>query len=170
MLFRVKGARPSAFSESETISKHQMEEPIPQTEQELEQWMKTHCYNFLSYSINGNSIAEGFGIEKKASDYHWYYTERGHRKSLKVFSSEEEIVAYAFEQIQADSWARAHCIGFTFKKEEHMDLAYRLKELKLDFSQDQIPYYGPEQPVYRTFVFACDHRKVQVLKDRFYKK
>ena len=41
-----------------------MKEKIPETEIELENWMKENCYNFNSYSINGNFIWEGFGIDK----------------------------------------------------------------------------------------------------------
>src|SRR5690606_11984662 len=53
--------------------------PSPKTEVELENWMKLNCYNFDSYSINGNFIYEGFGIEKNGSLYVWYYTEKGNK-------------------------------------------------------------------------------------------
>ena len=58
---------------------------IPQTEIELENWMKLNCYNFDSYSINGNFIYEGFGIEKNGSLYVWYYTEKGNKNNLEIF-------------------------------------------------------------------------------------
>ena len=52
---------------------------IPKTEKELEEWMKANCANFNSYSINGNAIYEGFGIEIIGGTFIWYYTERGQK-------------------------------------------------------------------------------------------
>jgi len=51
-----------------------MDDTIPKTVTELENWMKAHCYNFESYSITGNSIYEGFGIDKSGTIFIWYYT------------------------------------------------------------------------------------------------
>ena len=62
-----------------------MKEKIPETELELEDWMKQNCYNFNSYSINGNLIWEGLGIEKKGSLYSWYHIERGQKSDLEIF-------------------------------------------------------------------------------------
>jgi hypothetical protein len=78
---------------------------IPKTEIELENWMKANCFNFNYYSINGNIINEGCGIEKSGELYIWYHTERGQKDNLKYFISESEIVEYAFNEIKSDKWA-----------------------------------------------------------------
>ncbi|MDF3028999.1 MAG: hypothetical protein K0S23_3306 [Fluviicola sp.] len=143
---------------------------LPKTEKELENWMKNNCYNFNGYSINGNSIFEGFGINKLGGLFSWYYTERGKKKDLKYFQSEEEIIAYAFNQIKGDKWAKTNCIGFTTRIEEKEELESILKEKQVAFFQDEIPYYGIEKPVYRTFVLGCDINSTEYLKEKYYKE
>ncbi|MEX6690174.1 hypothetical protein QTN47_21875 [Danxiaibacter flavus] len=143
---------------------------LPKTEIELESWMKENCYNFDNYSINGNPIFEGFGIDKFGGLFIWYYTERGEKNNLKYFQSESEIIEYAFCQIKADKWARTHCIGFTASRYEKEELANILKNTAVDFFQDEIPYYGPDRPAYRTFVLGCDIIKTKQLKGKYYKE
>lgn len=143
---------------------------LPKSEKELESWMKDNCYNFESYSINGNVIYEGFGIEHFGGLFIWYYTERGKKNKIKYFQSESEIIEYAFNQIKADKWAKTHCIGFTTSKDEKQELENILKNIKVDFFQDEIPYYGLERPVYRTFVLACDIKKTEHLKFKYYRE
>ena len=143
---------------------------LPKTEKELESWMKENCYNFEGYSINGNFIYEGFGIDNFGGLFIWYYTDRGQMNKLKYFQSEPEIIEYAFNQIKDDKWAKTHCIGFTTSKEEKQNLEAILKDTSIDFFQDEIPYYGLEKPVYRTFVLGCDIKKTEHLKLKFYKE
>ena len=144
-----------------------MNEKTPENEIELEKWMKENCYNFNSYSINGNFIWEGFGIETNGSLFSWYYTERGQKNTLEIFRTEREIVEFAFNQISTDKWAKTHCIGFSIDKRQCDELAEELKKLNIDFIQDEIPYYA-EQPVFRIFVFGCDIQKTEYLKSQFY--
>ncbi|MEM6842890.1 MAG: hypothetical protein AAF632_11745 [Bacteroidota bacterium] len=141
---------------------------MPTTELELEQRMKENCYNFNGYSINGNSIHEGFGIDKLGSLFAWYYTERGNRDNLKYFQSEKEIVEYAFKQIKSDMWAKVHRVGFTVDKVKIDELAQTLKKRNIEFLQDSIPYYGSQSPVYGIFVFGCSNRRVIDLKDKYH--
>lgn len=141
---------------------------LPTTEKELEKWMKENCYNFNGYSINGNVIFEGFGIDSTEGIFTWYFTERGQMKKLKTFQTENEIVAYAFNQIKTDKWGMSHCIGFTTSKDEMNELENILKERSIEYFQDAIPYYGLEQPVYRTFIYGCDIYKTQQLKEKYY--
>lgn len=129
---------------------------LPKTEIELESWMKENCYHFNSYSINGNSIYEGFGIKKSNDLFIWYYTERGQENNIKTFQSENEIVEFAFNQIKADKWARTHCIGFTNDKNKNLEMKRALQKMKIDFFEDEIPYDGIDGPVYRIFVSGCD--------------
>ncbi len=143
---------------------------IPKTENELEIWMKENCFNFNHYSINGSAIFEGFGIDRIGGRFIWYYTERGEKNNLAYFQSESEIVEYAFNHIKSDKWAKAYCIGFTTSKDEKEEIANVLREMGLEYFQDQIPYYGLERPVFRTFVLGCDINKTEHLKDKYFKK
>jgi len=64
---------------------------LPSTEEGLENWMKENCYNFNNYSINGNIIFEGFGIEKFGNLFLWYYVERGTREPYNTFSPKQKL-------------------------------------------------------------------------------
>jgi hypothetical protein len=141
---------------------------IPKTERELKNWMQDNCFNFQGYSIGGNSIYEGFGIENSGGLYIWYYTERGQKEHLKYFQTEEEIINYAYNQINSDKWANSHCIGFTENKAKSKALANLLTQLAIQYEEDEIPYYGLERPIYRTFVFGCDILKTKELKQEYY--
>lgn len=143
---------------------------IPKTQSELENWMKENCYNFNSYSINGNAIFEGYGIDNIDGLFIWYYTERGQKNNLKYFKTESETIEYAFNQIKSDEWANKHCIGFTEIKEEKYNLENILTEMNVGFVQDEIPYYGLQRPIYRTFVFGCDINRAQHLKDKYHRE
>jgi hypothetical protein len=54
-----------------------MEPDIPATVKELKQWMKQRCFNLNSYSIQGNTINEGFGIDTSGGVQTWYYVDSG---------------------------------------------------------------------------------------------
>ncbi|WP_422005781.1 hypothetical protein [Roseivirga pacifica] len=142
----------------------------PKTEIELEKWMKDNCFNFNSYSINGNAIYEGFGIDKIGGRFIWYYIELGQKDNIKYFNNEKELIEYAYNQIKSDKWAKTHCIGFTTDKTKTSELANRLEKMNIEFMKDQIPYYGLERPVYRTFVFGCDYLKVSDLRKQYYEE
>ncbi len=141
---------------------------LPRTESELEKWMKENCLNFNSYSINGNSIYEGYGIDNSGGLFIWYYTERGQKNNLKYFKSEPEIIEYAFNQIKSDKWAKTHCIGFSTDLNKINDLKSELQKIKTEFFEDKIPYYGPDRPVYRVFVLGCDIQKTEYLKEKYW--
>lgn len=141
---------------------------IPKSIIELEYWMKENCYNFISYSINGNNITEGFGIDQSNNLFNWYYTERGRKESLKSFKFEVEIVEYALNIIKSDKWAKTHCIGFSVDINKISELKSELRKMKIEYSDDEIPYYGIEKPVYRVFVLGCDIKKVRHLKEKYW--
>ena len=146
-------------------------EYAPETIKELVQWMKRCCCNFQSYSIGGNPIDEGFGLEDTPDGYVWYYTERGQRTSVAFFAAEQEAVRHAYQQIVADKWATAHYVGLTSNQAEMQDLAERLQQLGITFWQDVIPgFYGSQRPAYRTFVAGCDINRVDFLKQQYYHK
>jgi len=131
--------------------------------------MKQNCFNFNNYSINGNAIHEGHGIDKFGGLFIWYYTERGQKDNLKYFQTEKEVVEFAYNEVKADKWAKTHCVGVTSEKAETEELANKLRDLGVEYLQDQIPY-GLHTLVYRTFVLGCDVEKVSYLKDKYYKE
>ena len=101
---------------------------LPKTKIELKNWMKENCFNLNSYSINGNSIYEGYGIDNSGGLFVWYYTERGQKDNLKYFKSEPEIVEHAFNQIKSDKWAKTHCVGFSTDLNRINDLKSELRK------------------------------------------
>ncbi len=143
-------------------------EYLPKTEIGLEKWMIENCFNFNSYSINGNSIYEGYGIDKSGGLYIWYYTERGQKDNLKYFKTENEIVEYAFNQIKSDKWAKTHCIAFSTDINKINDLRNKLQRMETKFIEDKIPYYGIEKPAYRIFVLGCDIKKTEYLREKYW--
>jgi len=142
------------------------ENKIPKTQKDLRLWMEENCYDFRGYSIAQNAISEGFGIEKSNEIYIWYYTDYNKKENLKYFKTESEIVEYAFNQIKSDKWVKANCIGFGGSKSESHELAKILNDLNMDFFQDEIPF--SDKPIFRTFVFGCDIKKVEFLKSKYY--
>jgi hypothetical protein len=141
---------------------------LPKTKIELENWMKENCFHFDTYSINGNSIYEGWGIEHTDGQFIWYFTERGLQKNLESFKSEAEIVEYAFNEIKSDQTARTHIIGFSADRNKIINLKNELDQMNIEFIQDTIAYYGlKEPPVYRVFVVGCDIRKTEHLKEKY---
>ncbi len=138
----------------------------PETEIDLIKWMEDNCYNFNSYSINGNFIYEGYGIEKNGNLYSWYYTERGQRENLKYFSTEKEAVNFAFEQIKTDLSAKSHCIAILKSDSELNRLTSELDKREVKYSIDKIPYGGLNDMRSRIFVIGCDIRKVEDLKQK----
>ena len=146
-------------------------ERAPATIKELVQWMKNRCYNFESYSIGGNSIYEGFGLEETLDGYVWYYTERGQRTTVAFFPTEQAATAHAWQAIAADKWATAHYVGLTSRPAEAQELAEKLQALGVKFWQDEIAnFYGQQRAAYRTFVAGCDIRQVEFLLKRYYHK
>lgn len=142
------------------------ESKIPKTQKDLRLWMEENCYDFRSYSVAQNSISEGFGIEKSDEIYIWYYTDHNKKENLKHFKTESEIIEYAFNQIKADKWAKANCLGFGNSESESYELAKILGELNIEYFQDEIPF--SDSPIFRTFVFGCDIKKLEFLKSKYY--
>lgn len=134
-----------------------------QTIIELEKWLKENCYSMNSYSINGNFIHEGFILENNGGIYEWNYTERGEKRTLKLFVSEKDAVEYAFEKIKSDEHANRNYIGM-FKSE--IEVEKNLAELRkrgIEYWTDKIPYGGINDLRTRIFVIGCGIEKAKDL-------
>lgn len=133
------------------------------TIQELEIWMNDNCYSD-SYAIGSRTVYEGFGLKRENDLYIWYFTERGHHDNLKTFNSENEAVDYAFRQIVSDKYANRHLLAMVKSKPESENIIHELKNRKITFETDQIPYGGLSDMRTRIFVFGCDIIKAADLK------
>ena len=138
----------------------------PETAIDLLKWMEDHCYNFNSYSIDGSFIYEGFGIEKQGNLYSWYFTERGQKENLHYFSTEKEVVHFAFEQIKTDRTAKSHCIAMLKSDTELHRLTSELDKREVNYWIDTIPYGGLNDMRNRIFIIGCDIKKVEDLKQK----
>ncbi len=136
---------------------------------ELEEWMKSECFNETSYSIGGKPAPfEGFVLNPKGDIFEWYYTERGIIKVLETFDDEEKACQYAFEQMKNDKSARTHLIA-GFESEDLMDeLCQELEKREIEFQVGKINY---DNKNFRYYVHAigCDYKKAEDLKDKYKK-
>ena len=130
---------------------------------ELELWLKENCYPMHSYSINGNFIYEGCGLENKGSHFEWYYTERGERNLLEIFDTEKEAVQFALKQIKEDEHSNRNFIGMYKSNKDVDSILLELKKRKVEYWTDIIPYGGTNDLRKRIFVIGCGIKKVQDL-------
>ncbi len=83
----------------------------PTTEVELENWMKQNCFNFNDYSVNGNHIYEGCGIDRDEGGFVWYFTERGQKSKLRHFNTEREIISTPLIRLKMINGQRLIVLG-----------------------------------------------------------
>ncbi|WP_456438592.1 hypothetical protein [Psychroserpens sp.] len=143
------------------------EDQTPKTVLELEQWMKDHCYNFISYSINGDFVYEGNGLEFYKGAYQWCSYDRSHKHILKRFKKETQAVAYAFNKITSDAWAKKNMVGM-FKNDALPQILDYLKNRNIPYYSDYIHYQKDDWRT-RVFVTGCDIKRVSDLIQKDYK-
>ena len=123
----------------------------------------------ISYSINGNSIYEGRGLEKNGNLYEWFYTERGEKQILEHFDTEKKAVQFALKEIKADSHANRNLIAMIKEKQELEKLISELKNREIKYWTDYIPYGGNNDWRTRVFVVGCGIKKATDLIQSEYK-
>lgn len=131
---------------------------------ELGEWMESHCYSFQNISIGNHYAPEGLIIEAKQGSYQWCCSERGQKSILAVFDSEQELVQYAWQQIQKDKWWKAHLLVFTKELDKIVQITTQLEILHVSYERNDIPTYCNGKPVYRIFVFGCDYESTKHLE------
>ncbi|MDF0708479.1 hypothetical protein [Flagellimonas okinawensis] len=140
-----------------------MNESEIKTVLELEEWLKENCFSLLSYSINGNFIYEGFGLENNGGLFQWYYTERGEKKVLEYFATEKDAVQYALKTIKADKHAKRNFLGMYKADSEVKSILLELKKREIEYWTDRIPYGGLDDWRTRIFVIGCGIKKAKDL-------
>ncbi|MGI0108284.1 hypothetical protein [Salinimicrobium sp. WS361] len=137
-----------------------------QTVTDLEQWLKDNCYSMNSYSINGNSIDEGYILENIQGIYEWNYTERGEKQKLEYFPNEKAAVEYALKKIKADEHANRNYIGMYKSDQKVEQILAELRKRRVEFWTDKIHYKLNDWRT-RIFVIGCDIKKVtDLIQDR----
>lgn len=138
----------------------------PVTIKQLEDWLTAHCYNG-SYAIGSHAIHEGYGLGTDGNIYFWYYTERGERRNLTYFQTEQEAVGFAFKTIRADKSANRHLVGILNDQTLETELLTELDTRRIVYWKDVIPYGGLHDRRSRIFVFGCDVKKVLDLQEKY---
>jgi hypothetical protein len=144
----------------EKVKQNLKNETEIETELELEKWLKDNCYPMNQYSINGNFIYEGCGLENNSGIYQWYFIERGIKTTIKYFATEKDAVKYALKEIKADEHAKLNQIGIFKEKEEIERIISELEKREVEYSTDKIPYGGINDWRTRIFVSGCEIKKV----------
>ena len=120
--------------------------------------MKKRCYNFVAYSINGNSVYEGYALENINEHFEWCYYNRSERSVLETFENERDSVSFSFKQITLDDWAKKNLVGL-FKSDELNFILKSLKKRNISYETDHIHYQKNDWRT-RIFVLGCDIKKV----------
>lgn len=130
---------------------------------ELETWLKKNCYPMNSYSIHGNAIYEGFGLENNGGLFQWFYSERGSKQLLEYFSTEKEAVEFALKTIKSDEHANRNYIGMYKSDPEIKQILSELQKRGIEYWTDKIPYGGMNDWRTRIFVIGCGIKNAQDL-------
>ena len=119
--------------------------------EELEKYLEDECYSFVEINIGKHHAHEGIVIEKNGDAYEFGYSERGNKRILMSFSSEQELVEYALEKLQADKWNKAHLVAWVWSEAEIQQAEAELKNYNISFERNDVPNYLQGKNAYRIF-------------------
>lgn len=128
--------------------------------EELEKYLEDECYSFIEISIGKHYTHEGIVIEKNGNAYEFGYSERGNKKIIKSFASEQELVEYALEKLMADKWKKAHLVAWVWSEAEIQQAEQELGNYNINFERNDVPNYLQGKNAYRIFVFGKDYLKL----------
>ncbi len=133
---------------------------------DLVNFMTENCYQKFTLTADGTELqlSNGFGLKCTDEKFHIGYNERGTMESIQKFKTETEAVVAFYKRIKSDKLLRRHCIGILKSKESFTELTDILKSNHIRFEQDSI-LYAENDTRYRVFVFGCDVKKIDGLKD-----
>ena len=79
---------------------------------------------------------------------------RGNKRILMSFSSEQELVEYALEKLKADKWNKAHLVAWVWSEAEIQQAEAELKNYNISFERNDVPNYLQGKNAYRIFVLV----------------
>lgn len=136
---------------------------------ELENYLEKECYSFRELSVGRHQAPEGMIIEKLNGCYHFAYSERGHKRVIQSFPSEQELVEFALQRLKNDKWSKAHLAAWVWNEAEIRNAQQELKSMDIAFERNDIPNYSMGKRAYRIFVFGRDVLRLDDFQKRYYK-
>lgn len=137
--------------------------------EELEKYLEDECYSFAEISIGKHYAYEGIVIKKNGDAYEFGYSERGNKRIIKSFSSEQELVEYALKKLLADKWNKAHLVAWVWSEVEIQQAERELKNYNINFERNDVPNYSQGINAYRIFVFGKDYLKLAEFTKKYYR-
>ena len=134
---------------------------------ELERYLEENGYSFQELSIGKHHAHEGYVIEKEKGCFNFSCTERGHKRVLKSFDKEEDLVEYSLEVINENQWARVHLLVCSYKAYEISEIENKLRERNIEYRRNDIPNYKEGKRLYRIFVFGNDIQELGDIKKEY---
>ncbi|QWX84340.1 hypothetical protein H0I23_01410 [Cellulophaga sp. HaHaR_3_176] len=133
---------------------------------DLVNFMNDKCYQKFTLTSDGTELQlnNGFGLKCTKETFEIGYNERGNKQSIEKFKTETEAVVAFYKRIKSNKLLRRHCIGVLKSKESFTELTAILKSNHIRFEQDSI-LYAENDTRYRVFVFGCDVKRIDDLKN-----
>lgn len=135
---------------------------------ELEKHLEEEGYSFQAITIGKHHAPEGIIIEKEGDQYLYAYSERGNKRILQSFSKEEDLVTYAWEQLNSDKWMKAHLVAWVWSEEAITKAEAELTSMNIKFERNDIPTYAKGKRAYRIFVFGNDVLRLAEFKRTYW--
>jgi len=139
-----------------------------QTLKELEKYLKEECYN--KAVIGKHPVEDSMIIWQENGRYFFGYCERGQIRILREFDTEKELVTYALDKLENDSWAKAHLVAWTWSESDIQAAEHELERMHISFRRNDIPNFDREHGrAYRIFVFGRDVLRLADFKKKFFR-
>ena len=138
--------------------------------EDLEKRLEEEGFSFAEITIGEHHAPEGIVIERNGATYNFCYSERGIKTVIKSFSREKDLVEYAYKELSADMWNKAHLVARVWTEYEIVQAEQELKKNDIVFERNDVPNYSQGRTAYRIFVFGRDVEKLDEFKKRYYKE
>ncbi|MDB2125582.1 hypothetical protein [Clostridium paraputrificum] len=138
---------------------------------ELEKYLEENCYSFQEISIGNHRAYEGIYIEQADEKFIYGYSERGIKRILQSFDTEEELVHYALNDLSKNKWNKAHLVAWTWNEIDIEKAERDLRRLNITFERNDIRNFDTKhRNAYRIFVFGKDVKKLSEFILKYYKR
>ena len=136
------------------------------TIKELEEWMSENCVENRITPGHRYETDDGVGLEKYRNLYIWYHSEWGEKENLNYFDTEKEATEFLYEYLRKDKYANSNLVGNFKGPKLKNEIVSELNNRNIKYWNDEIRY-SPNEKIFRYFVYGCDIKKVEDLKEKY---